>query len=93
MQVYPNSWTAIYVVLDNVGMWNLRSEIWARRYLGQQFYLRVYTPIKSLRNELSIADNVLLCGRATGREIPHSPGILRRDEDEEQTSRDFIIAP
>ncbi|KAK9005422.1 hypothetical protein V6N11_042856 [Hibiscus sabdariffa] len=40
-QVYPKSWTAVYVALDNVGMWNLRSEFWARQYLGQQFYLRV----------------------------------------------------
>ncbi|GMH04653.1 hypothetical protein Nepgr_006493 [Nepenthes gracilis] len=40
-QVYPNSWTAIYLALDNAGMWNLRSEFWARQYLGQQFYLRV----------------------------------------------------
>lgn len=87
LQVYPNSWTAVYVALDNVGMWNLRSEIWARQYLGQQFYLRVYTPVISLRNELSIPDNVLLCGRAAGREIPRPPGILQRDdnEDEEQT--------
>ncbi|KAK1360542.1 L-ascorbate oxidase-like [Heracleum sosnowskyi] len=95
-QVYPNSWTAIYVALDNVGMWNLRSEIWARRYLGQQFYLRVYTPVMSLRNELSIPDNVLLCGRAVGRNIPpRSPGILQRDEDEdeEQTSQDLKIHP
>ncbi|KAJ8561314.1 hypothetical protein K7X08_027504 [Anisodus acutangulus] len=40
-QVYPRSWTAIYIALDNVGMWNLRSEFWARRYLGQQLYMRV----------------------------------------------------
>ncbi|MBA0864018.1 hypothetical protein Goshw_028753, partial [Gossypium schwendimanii] len=48
-QVYPKSWTAIYMALDNVGMWNVRSEFWARQYLGQQFYLRVYTPVNSLR--------------------------------------------
>ncbi|KAJ0257460.1 Aldehyde dehydrogenase domain-containing protein [Hirschfeldia incana] len=40
IQVYPKSWTAIYVALDNVGMWNLRSELWERRYLGQQLYSR-----------------------------------------------------
>ncbi|XP_023547180.1 L-ascorbate oxidase homolog [Cucurbita pepo subsp. pepo] len=66
-QVYPKSWTAIYVALDNVGMWNLRSEFWARQYLGQQFYLRVYTPSTSLRDEYPIPKNALLCGRATGR--------------------------
>ncbi|KAK8646382.1 hypothetical protein V6N13_120171 [Hibiscus sabdariffa] len=66
-QVYPKSWTAIYVALDNVGMWNLRSENWARRYLGQQFYLRVFTTSTSLRDEYPIPKNALLCGRASGR--------------------------
>ncbi|XP_047325091.1 L-ascorbate oxidase homolog [Impatiens glandulifera] len=67
VQVYPNSWTAIYVALDNVGMWNVRSEMWARQYLGQQFYLRVYTDSTSLRDEYPIPRNALLCGRAAGR--------------------------
>ncbi|KZV33180.1 L-ascorbate oxidase [Dorcoceras hygrometricum] len=67
VQVYPKSWTAIYVALDNVGMWNLRSEFWARQYLGQQFYLRVYTTSTSLRDEYPIPKNALLCGRASGR--------------------------
>ncbi|GMJ02754.1 SKU5 similar 5 [Hibiscus trionum] len=66
-QVYPKSWTAVYVALDNVGMWNLRSEFWARQYLGQQFYLRVYTTSTSLRDEYLIPKNALLCGRARGR--------------------------
>ncbi|KAF3525516.1 hypothetical protein F2Q69_00051702 [Brassica cretica] len=65
--VYPSSWTAIYIALDNVGMWNLRSEFWARQYLGQQFYLRVYTTSTSLRDEYPIPKNALLCGRASGR--------------------------
>eukprot|EP00262_Sarcandra_glabra_P010520 TRINITY_DN25808_c0_g1_i1.p1 TRINITY_DN25808_c0_g1~~TRINITY_DN25808_c0_g1_i1.p1 ORF type:complete len:541 (-),score=11.53 TRINITY_DN25808_c0_g1_i1:241-1863(-) len=65
-QVYPKSWTAVYVALDNVGMWNLRSEFWARQYLGQQFYLRVYSPVESIRDEYPIPRNALLCGRATG---------------------------
>lgn len=66
-QVYPKSWTAIYMALDNVGMWNIRSENWARQYLGQQFYLRVYSPAHSWRDELPIPKNALLCGRARGR--------------------------
>ncbi|GER52927.1 SKU5 similar 4 [Striga asiatica] len=66
VQVYPRSWTAIWVALDNVGMWNIRSEDWARQYLGQQFYMRVYTPSKSFRDELPIPRNALLCGRARG---------------------------
>ncbi|KAJ0010108.1 hypothetical protein Pint_34197 [Pistacia integerrima] len=66
-QVYPKSWTAIYIALDNVGMWNLRTEYWARQYLGQQFYLRVYTTSQSVRDEYPIPKNALLCGRAKGR--------------------------
>ncbi|CAA6656609.1 unnamed protein product [Spirodela intermedia] len=67
VQVYPRSWSAIYVALDNVGMWNVRSENWARQYLGQQFYLRVYSPVNSWRDEYPIPKNALLCGRAAGR--------------------------
>ncbi|KAK9133353.1 hypothetical protein Scep_012881 [Stephania cephalantha] len=52
VQVYPKSWTAIYMALDNVGMWNIRSENWARQYLGQQFYLRVYSPVNSWRDSI-----------------------------------------
>ncbi|GLT42985.1 hypothetical protein SLA2020_169620 [Shorea laevis] len=66
-QVYPKSWTAIYMSLDNVGLWNIRSEFWARQYLGQQFYLRVYTPSNSTRDEYRPPKNALLCGRAAGR--------------------------
>ncbi|KAG8080411.1 hypothetical protein GUJ93_ZPchr0007g5088 [Zizania palustris] len=67
VQVYPSSWSAIYMPLDNVGMWNVRSENWARQYLGQQFYLRVWTSSTSWRDEYPIPKNALLCGRAAGR--------------------------
>ncbi|GAB2251908.1 hypothetical protein Droror1_Dr00004755 [Drosera rotundifolia] len=40
VQVYPNTWSAILVSLDNKGMWNLRSSIWPSQYLGQQLYLK-----------------------------------------------------
>ncbi|XP_020269063.1 L-ascorbate oxidase homolog isoform X1 [Asparagus officinalis] len=66
VQVYPKSWSAIYVTLDNVGMWNIRSENWARQYLGQQLYLRVYSPANSWRDEYPIPSNAILCGRAVG---------------------------
>lgn len=65
-QVYPNSWTAVLLALDNAGMWNVRSEIWARQYLGQQFYMRIYGG-ESLRDEYSVPRNALMCGRARGR--------------------------
>lgn len=66
-QVYPNAWTSILISLDNQGMWNMRSAIWDRQYLGQQFYLRVWNQIQSLANEYDIPGNVLLCGKAVGR--------------------------
>ncbi|CAN6460043.1 unnamed protein product [Victoria cruziana] len=69
VQVYPNAWTAIYVSFDNEGMWNLRSAMWGRQYLGQQLYLRVWTSDKSLLNEYDIPTNALLCGRAKGYHV------------------------
>ncbi|OIW21539.1 hypothetical protein TanjilG_06160 [Lupinus angustifolius] len=63
-QVYPNSWTAILVSLDNKGMWNLRSAIWERRYLGQEVYLRVWNNEQSLYTETNIPENALFCGKA-----------------------------
>ncbi|EEF40021.1 L-ascorbate oxidase homolog [Ricinus communis] len=66
-QVYPKAWTAILVSLDNQGMWNMRSAIWERQYLGQQLYLRVWTQVHSLANEYDIPCNALLCGKAIGR--------------------------
>ncbi|KAL7582839.1 L-ascorbate oxidase homolog [Lactuca sativa] len=67
IQVYPKSWSALYVGLDNVGMWNVRTEFWARQYLGEQFYLRVYTNSGSIRDEFPIPKNARVCGKATGR--------------------------
>ncbi|KAK1406465.1 hypothetical protein QVD17_41765 [Tagetes erecta] len=67
VQVYPKSWTAIYLGLDNVGMWNIRNEFWVRQYLGEQFYLRVYSPVMSSRDEYPLPQNALLCGRAVGK--------------------------
>lgn len=66
VQVYPKSWTAVYMPLDNAGMWNVRSQDWVRQYLGQQFYLRIFSPENSWRDEYPIPSNALLCGRAVG---------------------------
>ncbi|KAL3509773.1 hypothetical protein ACH5RR_029174 [Cinchona calisaya] len=69
VQVYPKSWTAVYMPLDNAGMWNVRSQDWVRQYLGQQFYLRIASPANSWRDENPIPSNALLCGRAAGLKI------------------------
>ncbi|KAF8409983.1 hypothetical protein HHK36_002503 [Tetracentron sinense] len=67
VQVYPNSWTAILVSLDNKGMWNLRSASWPRQYLGQQLYVRVWNDEHSFFTEYDIPANALLCGKAEGQ--------------------------
>ncbi|CAL9135879.1 unnamed protein product [Musa acuminata var. zebrina] len=71
IQVYPKSWTAIMLTFDNAGMWNLRSELWERRYLGQQLYISVQSPARSLRDEYSLPDTVLLCGAVAS--LPKPP--------------------
>lgn len=62
IQVFPNCWAAIMVSMDNAGMWNLRSNIWERNYLGQQLYLSVRLHKRSLRDEYNMPDNALFCG-------------------------------
>lgn len=74
IQVYPNSWAAIMLTLDNAGMWNLRSEMWERVYLGQQLYISVVSPERSLRDEYNIPDNALICGVVKG--LPKPPSYL-----------------
>ncbi|KAK3443450.1 L-ascorbate oxidase homolog [Eucalyptus grandis] len=62
VQVFPKSWAAIMLTFDNAGMWNLRSELAERRYLGQELYISVLSPERSLRDEYNIPDDALLCG-------------------------------
>ncbi|GAA0162364.1 oxidase [Lithospermum erythrorhizon] len=70
VQVYPTSWTAIMIKLDNEGMWNFRSQNAERWYLGQELYIRVRGEGKDdLKNispydQAPIPANVLKCGRA-----------------------------
>ena len=70
IQVYPKSWTAIMLTFDNAGMWNLRSEIWERQYLGHQLYISVISPAKSLRDEYNPPENLLTCGAVVGLPLP-----------------------
>ncbi|CAN1181898.1 L-ascorbate oxidase homolog [Linum perenne] len=62
IQVYPKSWSAIMLTFDNAGMWNVRCEVWERKYLGQQMYVSVISPEHSLRDEYSLPEGTLLCG-------------------------------
>ncbi|XP_010465173.1 PREDICTED: L-ascorbate oxidase homolog [Camelina sativa] len=70
VQVYPKSWSAILLTFDNAGMWNVRSENWERRYLGEQLYISVLSPEKSLRDEYNIPLNTNLCGIVKGLPLP-----------------------
>ncbi|PIN15077.1 Multicopper oxidase [Handroanthus impetiginosus] len=71
IQVYPNSWAAVMTTLDNAGMWNLRSDMRERAYLGQQFYFSVLSPALSLRDEYNIPPTQELCGIVNG--LPKAP--------------------
>ncbi|KAK9127556.1 hypothetical protein Syun_016353 [Stephania yunnanensis] len=67
VQVYPTGWTAVYVYLDNPGMWNLRSERLESWFLGQEMYLRVTDYDPDPARERGPPQNLLYCG------IYHSP--------------------
>lgn len=62
VHVYPNSWAAVLLTLDNAGLWNLRSDMLERSYLGQQLYVSVLSPEFSLRDEMNLPETQLLCG-------------------------------
>ncbi|TVU32067.1 hypothetical protein EJB05_23785 [Eragrostis curvula] len=62
IQVYPGAWAAVLVSLDNVGIWNVRSENLDSWYLGQEVYVRVVNPEDS-KTEMAIPDNALYCGQ------------------------------
>jgi hypothetical protein len=50
------------VSLDNVGIWNLRSENLDKWYLGEEVYVRVADPDGYNRTEMTAPHNVLFCG-------------------------------
>ncbi|KAD4178324.1 hypothetical protein E3N88_26915 [Mikania micrantha] len=69
-QVYPGAWTAILISLDNVGVWNLRTENLDSWYLGQETYIRIVNPEKNNKTELPIPDNALFCGALSHMQKP-----------------------
>ncbi|TYG91273.1 hypothetical protein ES288_A12G248800v1 [Gossypium darwinii] len=60
--VYLGEWIAILISLDNVRVWNLRTENLDSWYLGQETYIRVVNPKVSKKTELPMPDNILYCG-------------------------------
>ncbi|KAD1826803.1 hypothetical protein E3N88_42241 [Mikania micrantha] len=69
-QVYPGAWTAILISLDNVGVWNLRTENLDSWYLGQETYIRIVNPEKNNKTELPMPDNALFCGALSRLQKP-----------------------
>ncbi|CAM8947288.1 unnamed protein product [Rhodiola kirilowii] len=71
VQVYPGAWTAILISMDNVGIWNLRTENLDYWHLGQETYIKVVNPDISATNktENPIPDNVLYCGALAHMQI------------------------
>ncbi|CAA7042591.1 unnamed protein product [Microthlaspi erraticum] len=69
VQVFPYSWVAILVAMDNQGMWNMRSQKAEQWYLGQELYFRVKGEGEEdpsnipARDESPIPENVIRCGR------------------------------
>ncbi|KAK4431624.1 Monocopper oxidase-like protein SKU5 [Sesamum alatum] len=71
VQVFSGGWTAVYVSLDNVGVWNLRTENLDRWYLGQQTYMRIVNPEDhNNKTELPVPDNALYCGALSRMQKP-----------------------
>ncbi|KAL2227200.1 monocopper oxidase-like protein SKU5 [Sesamum indicum] len=71
VQVFAGGWTAVYVSLDNVGVWNLRTENLDRWYLGQETYMRIINPEDhNNKTELPVPDNALYCGALSRMQKP-----------------------
>ncbi|KAK3041067.1 hypothetical protein RJ639_026864 [Escallonia herrerae] len=69
-QVFPGAWTAILISLDNVGVWNLRTENLDSWYLGQETYVKVVNSEVNNKTELPMPDNALFCGALSKYQKP-----------------------
>uniref|UniRef100_A0A5B7A3R4 Putative monocopper oxidase-like protein SKU5 n=1 Tax=Davidia involucrata TaxID=16924 RepID=A0A5B7A3R4_DAVIN len=74
-QVYPGAWTAILISLDNVGVWNLRTENLDSWYLGQETYVRVVNSEANNKTELPMPDNALFCGTLSKLQKPQDVSL------------------
>ncbi|KAK1286416.1 Monocopper oxidase-like protein SKU5 [Acorus calamus] len=70
VQVFPGAWTAILVSLDNVGIWNLRTENLDTWYRGQEVYIRIVNPEITNKTELAPPDNAIYCGSLSKMQQP-----------------------
>ncbi|KAE9459453.1 hypothetical protein C3L33_08653, partial [Rhododendron williamsianum] len=70
IQVFPGAWTAILISLDNVGVWNVRTDNLDSWYLGQETYVRVVNPEVNNKTEFPMPDNALFCGALSKLQKP-----------------------
>ncbi|XP_068649853.1 monocopper oxidase-like protein SKU5 [Aristolochia californica] len=73
IQVFPGAWTAVLASLDNVGVWNIRTENLDTWYLGQETYLRVVNPEATNKTELPLPENALKCGAVAHLQKAQTP--------------------
>lgn len=78
VQVFPGAWTAVLISLDNVGVWNIRTENQDAWYLGQETYVRVVNPEATNKTELAMPENALFCGalKKMQKYVPTFPFFL-----------------
>lgn len=76
VKVYPGGWTAVFISLDNPGVWNIRAENLDRWYLGQETYMRTVNPEENGKAEMAPPDNVLYCGALASLQKYGIPPIL-----------------
>ncbi|OAY62933.1 Monocopper oxidase-like protein SKU5 [Ananas comosus] len=72
-QVFPGAWTAVLVSLDNVGIWDVRTENLDDWYLGQEVYVKVADPEGYNKTEMLAPDNVLYCGLLKDKQKAQKP--------------------
>ncbi|KAG8381495.1 hypothetical protein BUALT_Bualt06G0127800 [Buddleja alternifolia] len=71
VQVFSGGWTSVLVSLDNVGVWNLRTENLDRWYLGQETYMKIINPEDTNnKTEFPMPDNALYCGALSRMQKP-----------------------
>ncbi|URD99404.1 Multicopper oxidase [Musa troglodytarum] len=94
-QVFPGAWTAVYVSLDNVGIWNVRAENLDTWYLGQEAYMKIVNPERTNKTELPVPDDILYCGLLQYLQkyvIPSSPQAHKHSSASSVTNGGKLLA-
>ncbi|KAJ0983671.1 hypothetical protein J5N97_011926 [Dioscorea zingiberensis] len=89
--VFPGAWTAILVSLDNVAVWNLRTENLDTWYLGQEVYIKVVNPENTNKTELSLPVNALYCGRLKKYQKEQTPDYKTKSSSSVISANDKLL--